>query len=88
MGEFHYAIRRLFRAPAFFTASVLLIAIGVGANAIVSAQAQGFKTIHLEVHSHRPMPDNIDALSKAYGVQINFEEPAYVFEGDLARSSG
>lgn len=45
--------------------------------------AQTEKGLHITANSPRPLAQVLDALQRKYGWQINYEDPQYVYGGDL-----
>jgi predicted permease len=76
MGEFRqdvrYALRRLRGAPAFATAAILTLALGIGANAAIFSIVNGVLLRPLPV----PDPDRLYAVYSANRTAGQFQAPA------------
>jgi hypothetical protein len=66
-----------------FTIVLCAVLIG-GISTEVSAQAVAGPEVSLDVDDPRPVAEAVQSLVKKYGYQITYEDPPFVYQGDLA----
>jgi hypothetical protein len=75
------AVQR-YRCKTLVTALCALLIGGISTEA--RAEAVPGPVVSLDVDDPRPMAEAVQSLVKTYGYQITYEDPPFVYQGDLA----